>query len=166
VTAACCGRTDCCVFLCLPEVAPIVSLVLSIWSCRASVAPLTTCLSCSGVRPKLQLIKCIGAAALGDCAQPRLDLVSESDRRLLPEGNHGGRARERGEKSGARHGFGDGAAGGGPQFTVLPVAVPLFAMLQSPDFTLVPAEVIAANILSKILSRQFRSPVTAMAVAS
>jgi hypothetical protein len=38
----------------------------------------------------------------------------------------------------ARHGFVVGAAGGKPQFTVLPVAVPLFARPQSPAFTLVP----------------------------
>src|SRR5208337_718216 len=53
---------------------------------------------------------------------------SERDRSLLPEGKHGGRKRDGGEESGARHGFGDGAAAGDPQFTVSPVAVPLFAM--------------------------------------
>src|SRR5208337_761425 len=128
------------------SVTPRVLLMSAMRSMSGPVAPFTAasvaCFSCSGVSLKLQVT--VLPVAVGDGARPRLDRVSESDRRLLAEGN---RQRDRSEESGARHGFGDGAAGGG-QFTVLPVAVPLFATLQSPDFTLVPAEVIAANILS------------------
>ena len=110
---------------------------------QGPVAPFTaasvTCLSCSGVRPKLQVTVLPLALPLFAMAHGPASTLSASATAVCCRGQHGGRERDRREESGARHGFGDGAACGGPQFTVLSAAVPLFAMPQLPVVTLVPA---------------------------
>ena len=79
-----------------------------------------------------------GTSAGRDRARTRLDLVCKSKCGLRNGDRQSGGKRGGQKWRSGRHGLAAGAAGAMPQLTVLLVAVPFVAMLQSPLLTLVP----------------------------